>query len=195
MTRRTTAPETLSPRAREIAAAARALLEESGPDALTLRTLAARLGIQAPSLYNHFPDKASLEAALIASGLFELALTLEAAVNDAADPIAAVAQAYRGYARRHPHLYVLMTERPLPTERLPDGLEHRAHAPFQRAAAGDPDRALAVRAFAHGMVLLELTESLGPDSADRAWEVGLSSDNGSRIGGQERNRTSTAEGG
>ena len=39
--------ERLTPRAQEIAAAARALLEESGPAALTMRTLADHLGIKA----------------------------------------------------------------------------------------------------------------------------------------------------
>ena len=39
-----------------------------GPDALTMRRLAERLGIRAPSLYKHLPDKAALEAAIIATG-------------------------------------------------------------------------------------------------------------------------------
>jgi AcrR family transcriptional regulator len=173
VSRRTSPPETLNPRAREIVAAARALLEEAGPDGLTLRALAARLGIRAPSLYNHFPDKASLETVLIASGLFELALTLEAAMREAPDPIEAVAFAYRGYARRHPYLYRLMTDRPLPHERLPDGLQTRAFAPLLAVSHGDADRAVALRAFLHGMVHLELSGAMGSDDADRAWQVGL----------------------
>ena len=173
MTRRTRPPESLNPRAREIVAAARALLEEAGPEGLTLRALAARLGIRAPSLYNHFPDKASLETVLIASGLFELALTLEAAMREAPDPIEAVAFAYRGYARRHPYLYRLMTERPLPHERLPDGLETRAFAPLIAACGGRADRAVALRAFLHGMIMLELTDAIGPEDLAAAWLAGF----------------------
>ncbi len=174
MVRRMTHPEVLGPRAREIVATARALLESEGPDHLTLRALARRLGIRAPSLYNHFPDKGSLEAALIATGLLELALALEVAARDAADPLGSLAAAYRSYATRHPHLYRLITERPLPRERLPEGLEERAAAPIVVAAGGDVDRARAAWAFAHGMVLLELTGRFRPGAdVDAAWRAGI----------------------
>ncbi len=160
---------------REIVAAARAILETDGPDALTMRALGERLGIRAPSLYHHFPDKASVELALIATGLLEQALTFEAAVSGAPrEPLPALATAYRAYARRHPHLYRLITERPLPRERLPEGLEARAVAPVVVAAGGDPDRARAVWAFAHGMVVLELTGRFPPDAdLDAAWRAGI----------------------
>ncbi|MFE9660128.1 WHG domain-containing protein [Streptomyces sp. NPDC005955] len=69
----------LTPRGREIVLAARALVEESGPAALTMRALADHLGIKAPSLYKHFPDKAAVEAEVIALGLLETAEALEAA--------------------------------------------------------------------------------------------------------------------
>lgn len=173
MTRRIARPATLSPRAREIVATARTILEEGGADALSLRTLAARMGIRAPSLYNHFPDKASLEAALIASGLVELALVLETASREQADPRASVARAYRSYALRHPHLYRLITGGPLPPE-LPGTMAVRVQAPFLAASGGDPARATALRAFAHGMVELELNGITGSaDEPERAWRVGL----------------------
>jgi AcrR family transcriptional regulator len=50
-------PDDLTPRAREIVAAARAILEEGGPEALSMRAIAERLGIRAPSLYKHVPDR------------------------------------------------------------------------------------------------------------------------------------------
>ncbi|GGL32638.1 TetR/AcrR family transcriptional regulator [Planomonospora parontospora] len=56
----------------QIVSAARELLEEEGCDALTMRALADRLGIRAPSLYKHFSDKAAVEAALIERGLMEI---------------------------------------------------------------------------------------------------------------------------
>ena len=60
-------------RAREVVAEGRRLLEEEGPGALTMRRLAERLGIQAPSLYKHLPDKTALEAAIIATGMEDAA--------------------------------------------------------------------------------------------------------------------------
>jgi len=165
--------EPLSPRAGQIVAAARELLEEEGAEALTMRRLAERLGIRAPSLYKHLPDKATLEAAIIAAGLEESAAAFEAAVEGASRPLAALAGAYRAFALDHPHLYRLMTERPLPRERLPDGVEARAAAPLLRVT-GDPDRARAIWAFAHGMVILELNGRFPADAdLDAAWREGI----------------------
>jgi AcrR family transcriptional regulator len=76
---------TRSARGREVVAAGRRLLEEEGVEALTMRRLADRVGIRAPSLYKHLPDKAALEAAIIATGLEEAAAAFEAAVEGAGD--------------------------------------------------------------------------------------------------------------
>jgi AcrR family transcriptional regulator len=163
----------LTPRARQIVAAARELLEREGAEALTMRRLAERLGIRAPSLYKHLPDKTAVESAVIAAGLADLAAVLEEAVAGAAEPLMALATAYRGFALGHRHLYRLMTDRPLPREQLPAGVEERAAAPVLRAV-GDPDRARAVWAFAHGMVVLELAERFPPGAdLDAAWRAGI----------------------
>ncbi|MFC8432333.1 TetR/AcrR family transcriptional regulator [Streptomyces sp. NPDC057253] len=164
----------LTPRARQIATAARELLEESGPTALTLRALADRLGIKAPSLYKHFPDKQAVEVELIAQMLEESAQALEAAERRAPGSLPALAEAYRAYALAHPHLYCLSTERPLPRPALPPGLEDRAAMPLMRACGGDLDLARSVWAFAHGMVILEIHGRF-PDDADldAAWKRGL----------------------
>lgn len=168
------APDRLSARAQEIVGAARELLEEHGPEGLSMRRVADRLGIRAPSLYKHLPDKAALEAALVSAGFEESATAFEAAVLDAPEPLVALAAAYRAFARGHPHLYRLMTERPLPRERLVPGVEDRAAAPLVRAVGGDPDLARAVWAFAHGMTILELNHRFPPTAdLDEAWRRGL----------------------
>ena len=164
---------TRSARADEVVAEARRLLEEEGPEALTMRRLADRLGIRAPSLYKHLPGKAALEAAIIATGLEESASTFEAAVDGASDPLPALAAAYRGFALAHPHLYRLMNDGPLPRQHLPPGLEDRTAAPLLRVA-GSRARARALWAFAHGMVMLELDHRFPPDAdLDRAWQAGV----------------------
>ena len=70
----------LTPRAREIVTAARELLEEEGPEALSMRRLGERLGIRAPSIYKHLPGKDALEAAVISDGFEEFAATLDGVV-------------------------------------------------------------------------------------------------------------------
>jgi len=165
--------EPLTARAREIVVAARELLDEHGADALTMRRLAERLGIRAPSLYKHLPDKAALEVAVIATGLEDLAVALEEARHAAAEPTAALAAAYRAFALTHPYLYLLMTNRPLPREHLPAGVEDRAAAPVLHAV-GNLARARAFWAFAHGMVVLELAGRFPPDAdLDTAWQAGV----------------------
>jgi AcrR family transcriptional regulator len=176
-----------------VVAAGRQLLEEEGPEALTMRRLAERVGIRAPSLYKHLPDKAALEAAIIATGFEEAAATFEQAVEGAGEEpgkgrgegpgewqpagrgnaLVALAAAYRRFALEHPHLYRLMNNGPLPREHLPPGLENRTAAPLLRAA-GSQARARAVWAFAHGMVLLELDQRFPPEAdLDAAWHAGI----------------------
>ncbi|MDF5755597.1 TetR/AcrR family transcriptional regulator [Spongiactinospora sp. TRM90649] len=120
--------------------AARELVTGQGPAALTMRALADRLGIRAPSLYKHFPDKGAVEARLIEAALEELAAVLEAAVRSAPQAaLAALTRAYRAYALREPHLYRLMSNGPLPRDLLRPGVEdaaaeqHPAGQPVERA--------------------------------------------------------------
>jgi AcrR family transcriptional regulator len=159
----------------QIMASARALLEQTGPETVTMRAIADRLGIRAPSLYKHFRDKADLEVALIAQGFEEQAAAFESALADGRPPVTALARAYRDWARDHPHLYRLMTDRPLPRERLPVGVEARAAAPIVRALGGNVDLARSAWAFAHGMASLELAGRFPPGAdLDAAWAIGAS---------------------
>jgi AcrR family transcriptional regulator len=161
-------------RREEIIAVAGQLLEAHGPDGLTMRAIAAELGIRAPSLYKHVADKRELEVALIADGFAIQADEFERAVRTAEDSIEAFARVYRAWALAHRHLYRLMTDQPLPRDRLPEGLEERAARPLIQACGGSVDRARAAWAFAHGMVTLELADRFPQDAdIDAAWRVGI----------------------
>lgn len=168
-------PETVpaSPRANAIIAAAHHIVESEGREALTMRRLGEAVGIRAPSLYKHFPDKSAVEVALINNVFEQFASTLEAAEANGGNTLASLAAAHRAFARAHPHLYRLVTTGPLPRERLRPGVEQRAAAPILRAA-GDPDLARAIWAFAHGMVILELDRRFPVDAdLDAAWAAGI----------------------
>jgi AcrR family transcriptional regulator len=157
----------------EIVASARELLESGGPEAVTMRAIAERLGIRAPSLYKHFPDKSAVEGALVVAGFKEQAAWFRVATRSG-KPLAALARAYRSWALAHPHLYLLMTTRPLDRDRLPDGVEASAAEPLLQACGGDPDRARAAWAFAHGMASLELANRFPPHAdLDAAWRSGI----------------------
>lgn len=157
-------------RQREILAAARALLAREGEAALTVARIAEALGIKAPSLYKHFAGKGQIEAGLIAHGFAEQAEALEAADADLLE----FGRLYREFALREPALYRLITDRPLPRDDLPEGLEARTASPLLRAVGGDQARARAAWAFAHGMVMLELAGRFPPHAdLDAAWRAGL----------------------
>jgi AcrR family transcriptional regulator len=164
----------LSPRARDVVAAGRAVLEREGRESLTMRRVADELGIRAPSLYKHLPHKEALETAIVADGFAEAALAFERAVDGAEDPLTAFVAAYRRFASAHPHVYRLMTEGPLRRESLPAGLEARTAAPLVRAVGGSPARARAAWAFIHGMTILELDGRFPTDeSTEPAWRDGI----------------------
>jgi AcrR family transcriptional regulator len=168
------AADQLSPRARQIVSAARELLESEGFEALSMRHVADRIGIRAPSIYKHFPSKEALEAALISDGFREQAALFEAALEHSHEPLAAMAEAYRDYAQRHPHLYRLMYDRSLNRSLLAPGSEESAVVPVLRAAGDDRDLARAAWAFAHGMTILELNDRFPPDAdLDAAWQRGI----------------------
>jgi len=168
----------LTERQRQIAAAARALLDAEGPEGLTMRRVADALGIKAPSLYKHVPDKTALETLVVVEGFTETAEALEAAAADTDDPLATLAaltKAYRDWAVAHPHLYRLANYRALRRDLLPEGLEARTAMPLVAAVDYDTAKARALWAFAHGMVSLEIDGRFPPDAdIAAAWNAGLS---------------------
>jgi len=168
----------LSPRAREIVGVARELLEREGPEGLSMRRIAAQLGIRAPSLYEHVADKRALENAIVSQAFFEqgelTAAAAEAARGNGEDPINAIGAAYRAYAIDHPHVYRLMTDRGLDREALVPGAEQFAGEALRQAVGGDLTLARVLWAFAHGMIMLELNDRFAEGSdPDALWEAGL----------------------
>jgi AcrR family transcriptional regulator len=168
----------LTPRAREIVVVARELLEREGPGGLSMRRIAAQLGIRAPSLYEHIADKRALENAIISEAFVEQGDLTRAAADGAAqdgrDPILAIGAAYRRYALQHPHVYRLMTDRGLDRAALVEGAEHYAGTALRQAVGGDLTLARVLWAFAHGMIMLELNDRFAEGSdADELWAAGL----------------------
>jgi len=163
-----------SPRVAEIVTTARKLLATEGESALTMRRIGDALGIKAPSLYKHLPSREVLVRHLAEDALFEVGDVGHAALDRPGRrrPVQALLHAYRGYSLQHASLYRLTTGPDLPRADLPAGLEDWAGEPFYRAT-GEPYRAQALWAFAHGMVMLEIDHRFLPGSdLDRTWRAG-----------------------
>jgi AcrR family transcriptional regulator len=168
------APPERSERLAGIVAAARKVLEEEGPAALTMRRLGAELGMKAPSLYKHLPGKGAIEAELITDALFDFGDVSHAAIRERrwGSSLHSLMVAYRSYCLANANLYRLATAGPLHRQRLPEGLEEWAGNPWY-VVTGDPALAQALWSFAHGMVILELDDRYPPGSnLDATWKAG-----------------------
>jgi AcrR family transcriptional regulator len=86
---------------------ARALLDEGGPEAVTLRETARRAGVSATATYRHFRDKDALLAAVATEGFLQFSESLAASVQGER-PLAEMARAYVQFALDHPGLFRLM---------------------------------------------------------------------------------------
>jgi AcrR family transcriptional regulator len=97
---------------RELVSAARALLEETGnEDAVTLRAVARRAGVTAPSIYAHFGDAGAILLEVVQEAFGELAGALRAAGSGAAtaaERLDALCAAYVQFAAGSPHRYRIM---------------------------------------------------------------------------------------
>ena len=101
-----------------VVSAAEELADAEGLEALTLATLASRLGVRPPSLYAHIEGLADLRRRLAARGARRLAAAMQTAAAGRArgDALAAVADAYRSYAREHPGSYAALQRAPDPND-------------------------------------------------------------------------------
>ncbi|MFE6168140.1 WHG domain-containing protein [Viridibacillus arvi] len=83
------------------------LVDENGVDKLSLGSLAEKLGVRPPSLYNHFEGLSGLKQKLAIHGVEKLhEHMLQAAVGKAGDDaVRAVSAAYIQFVRIHPGLY------------------------------------------------------------------------------------------
>lgn len=90
-----------------VIAAALEMVEQKGYRNFSMRELAAALGVQPASLYNHVEG---IEEIRIAAGMYGIdmlahALTSAAAELDTGPALAAMSDAYRKFAKKNPELY------------------------------------------------------------------------------------------
>jgi AcrR family transcriptional regulator len=95
------------------------LIGQEGPSAVSLRSLARRLGVSHAAPANHFPDKAALFTAIAVEGFTLLAEAIGDAVRrvgpdaTAGQRFRAAGRAYTGFALAHPAHFAVMWQRDL----------------------------------------------------------------------------------
>jgi AcrR family transcriptional regulator len=118
----------------DILDAASEILETTGSsEAVTLRAVARAVGIAAPSIYAHFPDREAILDQLCSDGFAEFRATLQAAIapfDDPVDRLFAGCRAYLRYSAEHPRRYralfdfpeVRTRQRPVDQASMAEGL-------------------------------------------------------------------------
>jgi AcrR family transcriptional regulator len=152
-------------------------LLEQDASSLSMRNLAERLGIKAPSLYKYFPDKEALELALIQEGSREMKLELEkvAQSKDIKKTFFAVSQSYLQFARQHPALYTLMMTKLSSPNGAGKDLWNFVLTLVSEVTKQRDDTAATVAywAFLHGYSVLERSGMFGASGPKGGLEVGL----------------------
>lgn len=165
-----------------ILAAAKAIHEHAGVEGLSMRRIAARLGVTAPAIYHHFLNRESILEAVSDDGFERLVARIErrprrrGPLKQCLD----VLVVYREFALDEPHVFAVMfiARRPR-ARRFPDDFAARRSAAFSlladRVAAAmvarelrddDPNEvALTLWAHAHGLIVLQLAGRFGPQLA------------------------------
>ncbi|WP_372784093.1 TetR/AcrR family transcriptional regulator [Phenylobacterium sp.] len=161
--------------------AAERLFAERGPDAVTMRQLAAELGVSPMTPYRYFEDKDDILAAVRANGFNRFAEALETARDSAVGARnrgKAAGEAYVTFALENPHSYKLMFDFNQPhVEKYPELVVagQRAQktmtgyvedALAEGLMTGDPGQiGMMFWAAVHGAVILELAGMLPPGGA------------------------------
>lgn len=154
------------------------LVDEEGPAALTLAAVASRAGVATPSLYKHVRGLAELRALMSARIMDDLAERIgRAALGRSADEaIRALMNAWRDYARAHPHRYSALVQAPEPgLEQAGQRLVDIMLAALRAYGLQDSDAIHAVRclrAAVHGFAVLEAQQAFQlPEKLDETYEL------------------------
>ena len=141
--------------------AARAILEEEGLEALSLRSVARRAGVSHAAPYRHYPSREALLADVAVEGLARLRAELAQAAalpGDRSERIVRIGGAYLRFASRHEGLLRLMFGPELPNRGDFPGLAEATAGIGEDIglALGDAAAGLAVWAAMHGLAILIL---------------------------------------
>ncbi len=155
-------------------------VSRDGINGLSLRSVAATLGLAPNALYRYFADRAALQAALAEESLRRLQGVLHKAAGRKSpeQAIRSIARAYVRFAREEPQVFALMM-----TPSTTEGETNAAHVELWRFVLGQvggiygeeraPEAAVTLWAFLHGMTALEAARVFGERKPFSSFEFGL----------------------
>jgi AcrR family transcriptional regulator len=150
-----------------VGVAAMMLIEMSGVEALSMRSLANALGIKAPSLYDHVKNRDEVLALVQAEGLRRFGVGFSQVGQSTREKVLF----YRTWALTNSKLYPVVFQQTLHRDLLPQGLEESILGLVVEAAGGSHIAARVMWAQLHGLVDLELQGRLPADAdLDKTWD-------------------------
>ncbi|GAA2717369.1 MULTISPECIES: TetR/AcrR family transcriptional regulator C-terminal domain-containing protein [Streptomyces] len=153
-----------------ITAAAVALADAEGLEAVTMRAVAARVGAGVMSLYSYAPDKETLLNLMADHVSGELPTTTHVLTGDWRADLKAIAHLQRGLMLRHPWLPAALATRRIPGPNTLAFLEHALAAlrPTGLDGAAKLEIFAQLTAFVAGHVAHEAAQAAVSQSPDRA---------------------------
>jgi AcrR family transcriptional regulator len=155
------------------------MLEEDGAEGISLRAVAAALGVKAPSLYRYFPQKEALELAVADEVMRAMTAALQstAALKDPESRFRGTAKIYLRFARERFELYRFIMDRVAETHgsEVANGLWNLLLDAASGVSGQTDDTAAAVAtwSFLHGYAVLEHSGAFGASGPKGALERGL----------------------
>jgi AcrR family transcriptional regulator len=164
-------------REHRIVAAARAIAERDGWDAVTIRRLAEEIEYSQPVLYSHFENRDAIVAAVAVEGFKEITVALREAASGSKgqrNAVNNVAVAYLAFALSRPALYEAMFVLPTNLRFAEAGTRPELQAAFEAlAAVVTPfcaDAAVVTETFwatLHGLAELERSGRIRPKARNK----------------------------
>lgn len=169
----------MKPIRERICSAAREIFLREGPQGLSMRRIAEKVGVTPPAIYRHFRDKDELLDEVVGSGLGILEAYLRPALDNG-DPyrsLKGMIDAYLDFALEQPKFFDLAFLVPSPGGRLSEEIKRHNRTTFRFAveqvarcmeagifSKADPlETSVMLWATAHGLVTFHRMQRLGLD--------------------------------
>jgi AcrR family transcriptional regulator len=166
--------------------AAERVLVSRGPDAVTVRAVAAEAGVAPMGVYNRFGGKDGLVDAVLTRGFIGLRAAIAPhGESDPGERLMASGIRYREFALRHPAHYLAMFDDTLHQESTAPEVMQHARATFDELVGhvrygmvggalnqGDPEEvAQQIWSAVHGAVQLEIKGIIQVSDAERTYQA------------------------